>query len=72
MIAGTDIENRGNAGVTIKNVDKSTLPEEVRNSVGDKPVIQLVFTVDGEQKAWNNECTGDGIDTLHTDRGRVE
>jgi len=54
MIAGTDIENRGNAGVTIKNVDKSTLPEEVRNSVGDKPVIQLVFTVDGEQKAWNN------------------
>ncbi|ABZ82759.1 multidomain protein with s-layer homology region, hyr domain [Heliomicrobium modesticaldum Ice1] len=54
MLAGTGFENQGDAGLTIKNVDKSTLPEEVRNAVGDKPVIQLGLTVDGEQKAWNN------------------
>jgi hypothetical protein len=54
MLAGTGFENQGDAGLTIKNVDKSTLPEEVRNAVGNKPVIQLGLTVDGEQKAWNN------------------
>ncbi|NSW89294.1 MAG: cadherin-like beta sandwich domain-containing protein [Firmicutes bacterium] len=54
MLAGTGFENQGDVGLTIKNVDKSTLPEEVRNAVGDKPVIQLGLTVDGEQKAWNN------------------
>ncbi len=36
MLAGTGFENQGDAGLTIKNVDKSTLPEEVRNAVGDK------------------------------------
>ncbi|MCG9967463.1 cadherin-like beta sandwich domain-containing protein [Pelotomaculum terephthalicicum JT] len=54
MLAGTGFENQGDAGLTIKNVDKSALSEEVRNAIGDKPVIQLGLTVDGEQKTWNN------------------
>lgn len=54
MLAGTGFENHGYAGLIIKNADKSALPEEVRNVIGDKPVIQLGLTVDGEQKAWHN------------------
>ena len=42
------------AGITIGRGDKSALPEEVQEAIGDRPIIRLALTLDGEQVNWNN------------------
>ena len=42
------------AGINIATADKSNLPEDIRESIGNRPVLSLTFTLDGEQVEWNN------------------
>lgn len=41
-------------GINIGAVDKSTLSQEVLNTVGDKPIVSLNMTLDGKTTEWNN------------------
>lgn len=40
--------------ITIGQADKSVLPKEVREKLGDRPAIHLNMTVDGKFVQWNN------------------
>lgn len=40
--------------ITIATVDKSTLPEDVRDVIGNRPVLQINVTINGERITWNN------------------
>ncbi|HHV60840.1 MAG TPA: beta-xylosidase, partial [Clostridiaceae bacterium] len=42
------------AQINIGQGDKSSLPEEVRDKVGDRPLIQLNLLIDGKQTQWSN------------------
>lgn len=48
------VNNGGNAGISIGQGDKSNLPDEVKEALGDRPLIQLTLAVDGRQTDWNN------------------
>jgi|GEM_PF-992303 len=52
MLSGTGLT--GEAGVTIGTADTSSLPDDVKAAIGDRPVIQLTLTIDGEQTDWSN------------------
>jgi len=40
--------------ITISHVNKDTLPEKLREEIGDRPVIQLALYADDIQTDWNN------------------
>jgi uncharacterized repeat protein (TIGR02543 family) len=42
------------AGITIGQGDKSSLSDEVKTALGDRPLVQLTLTLDGVQTQWNN------------------
>ena len=42
------------AEIFISEGDKSGLPDDVKASIGDRPLIQLAVTLDGKQTEWNN------------------
>ncbi|HWR54970.1 MAG TPA: S-layer homology domain-containing protein, partial [Negativicutes bacterium] len=52
MLSGTGLT--GDAGLTIGTGDKSNLPDEVKEAIGDRPLIQLSLSVNGQQRDWNN------------------
>lgn len=43
--------------ITVGTVNKDTLPEDVRNAVGERPVIELTLNVGNRQIDWNNPDT---------------
>lgn len=51
-VAGTDGEK---AQITLGRGDSSNLPEDVRNAIGNRPLIQLTMSIDGRQVSWSNE-----------------
>ena len=53
MLSGMQDEGK-TSGITISQGEKSGLPDEVREAVGDRPLIQLSLEIDGEQISWNN------------------
>jgi hypothetical protein len=54
MLAGVADAEGNKAQIAIGRGDKSTLPEEVRESIGDRPLIQLTLSIDGRQTDWSN------------------
>jgi uncharacterized repeat protein (TIGR02543 family) len=54
MLAGMPGTEGKQAGITIAQGDKSSLPEDVQDAIGDRPLIQLTLTLDGAQTDWNN------------------
>jgi uncharacterized repeat protein (TIGR02543 family) len=54
MLTGTESVDGTKAQISIGEGDKSTLPEDVRAAVGDKPLIRLTLAIDGKQTDWNN------------------
>lgn len=42
------------AEITIGQGDMSTLPDEVKTMIGDRPFVKLTFKLDGVQTEWNN------------------
>jgi len=54
MLEGTEGANGKEIGITIGQGDKSQLPDNIKQALGDKPLVQLSMTVDGKQTEWNN------------------
>ena len=54
MLSGVPGAEGKKAEITIGIGDKSTLPDDVRADIGDKPLISLTLTLDGKQTDWNN------------------
>ena len=47
-------ELTGTAAITIGQGVKESLPAELKAAIGDRPLISLTLTIDGEQVDWNN------------------
>jgi uncharacterized repeat protein (TIGR02543 family) len=54
MLNGIENAEGSNAQITIGMGDKSNLPEEVEDSIGERPLVQLTLSIDGKQMNWNN------------------
>ncbi|HYE69482.1 MAG TPA: S-layer homology domain-containing protein, partial [Anaerovoracaceae bacterium] len=54
MLSGMLGASGKEAGIEIGGADKSKLPAEVREMIGDRPVVQLSLTLNGAQAEWNN------------------
>ncbi len=54
MLAGIAGADGKKAEITIGAGDTSALPDEVKAAIGDRPLIQLTLTMDGQQTDWNN------------------
>lgn len=49
----TKLEQTG-VQVSIAKADKTKLSEELQNKIGDRPIVELSFKVDGKAIAWSN------------------
>lgn len=54
MLTGLPEISGSKAQVSIGKGDKSALPEEVKAAIGDRPLIQLTLSIDGQQTNWSN------------------
>lgn len=54
MLSGMQGTSGKEAGIEIGEADKSKLTAEVRERIGDRPVVQLSLTLNGAQTDWNN------------------
>lgn len=54
MLTGAAGNSGSKAEITIGQGDKSVLPDKVKASIGDKPLISLTLSIDGKQTAWHN------------------
>ena len=54
MLEGTGLEDAGLIGISIGKGNKSSLPGEVKEAIGDRPLVQLTLTIDGKETEWNN------------------
>ena len=54
MLAGIAGAEGKKAEITIGQGDKSGLPEAAKSAIGNRPLIQLAVTLDGEAVEWNN------------------
>lgn len=54
MLSGvTDAEGK-KAEISIGQGDKSSLPGDIRAAIGERPLISMTLTLDGEKTEWNN------------------
>jgi uncharacterized repeat protein (TIGR02543 family) len=54
MLTGIEGINGDAAEISITRGDKNTLPKDVKDTIDDKPLIQLTLSVDSKQADWNN------------------
>jgi hypothetical protein len=54
MLTGSQGISGDKAEISIGRGDKSNLPEDVKDAVGDRPLIQLTLSIDGKQVDWSN------------------
>lgn len=54
MLTGVEGAAGQKAQIAIGTGDKENLPVDVRNQIGDRPLVQLTLSVDGRQASWNN------------------
>ncbi len=54
MLTGIPEISGSKAQVSIGKGDKSALPEDVKAAIGDRPLIQLALSIDGQQTNWSN------------------
>jgi len=66
MLAGMSETEGKTAGITIGYGDKSSLPEEVKEAIGNRPIIQLIQTLDGVQTEWNNPAAPVTVTIFYT------
>ena len=57
MLAGLSGISGSKAEITVGQGDKDSLPEDVKDAIGDRPLIQLTLSVDGSQTDWSNPGT---------------
>jgi len=49
MLTGVAGISGSKAEISIGQGDKSNLPKDVRDTIGDRPLIQLTLSIDGRQ-----------------------
>ncbi len=54
MLTGVSGISGNKAQISIGQGDKSTLPDDVKAAIGDKPLISLTLSIDGQQTNWSN------------------
>lgn len=54
MLTGTSVSDGDKAQITLSRGDKSKLPDEVKEAIGDRPLIQLTLSIDGNPVNWSN------------------
>ncbi|WP_342476827.1 S-layer homology domain-containing protein [Paenibacillus sp. FSL H7-0350] len=54
MLTGTPESSSKEVALEIGKGDKARLPAEVKEELGDRPIIQLSLKVDGKETAWSN------------------
>jgi len=54
MLTGVSGASGNKAEITIGQGDKASLPVDVKAAVGNRPLVQLTLSVDGERTDWNN------------------
>ena len=54
MLVGIEGLEGKTAGINIARADKSRLPADIRATVGDRPMLSLTLTLNGEQVDWSN------------------
>ncbi len=66
MLAGLPALQGERAQITIGRADKSALPGEVSDKIGDRPVIQLTLSIDETRVEWNNPNAPVTVSILYT------
>jgi len=66
MLTGITDADGDKAQITIGQGDKSSLPEDVQDAVGDRPLVQLTLSIDGRQTNWNNPNAPVTVSMLYT------
>lgn len=54
MLTGVADADGNKAQITIGQGDKSNLPKDVKDAIGDRPLIQLTLSIDGKRTDWSN------------------
>ena len=54
ILSGVERVEGKEVGITIGQGDKTLLPDAVREALGNRPLVQLTLTVDGQPTEWNN------------------
>jgi hypothetical protein len=54
MLTGTPGIAGSNAEIIIGQGNKENLPKDVKNAIGDRPLISLALTLDGRRTDWSN------------------
>lgn len=54
MLTSVSGANGSKAEITIGQGDKSTLPDKVKSAIGNRPLVQLMLSIDGKQTNWSN------------------
>jgi uncharacterized repeat protein (TIGR02543 family) len=54
MLTGIAVPEGDKAQIIISHGDKSNLPDDIRDAIGDRPLVQLTLAIDGNQTDWNN------------------
>ncbi len=54
MLTGVKGADGNMAQITIGKGDKSNLPEDIQTAIGNRPLIQLTLSIDGNQTDWSN------------------
>lgn len=54
MLSGINEINGTKTAISIGQGDKSLLSNDLKETIGDRPIVQLSLAVDGKQVAWNN------------------
>ena len=54
MLTGVAGADGNKAQITIGQGDKDNLPDDVKEAIGDRPLVQLTLSIDGKRTGWNN------------------
>lgn len=54
MLTGVAEVNGDEAQISIGQGDKGVLPDDVKDAIGDRPLVRLMLCIDGKQINWHN------------------
>lgn len=66
MLTGVAGAEGNKAVISVSQGDKSSLPEDAKTAIGDRPLIRLSVSIDGQQTEWNNPGAPVAISILYS------
>ena len=71
MFTGVSGISGSTAEISIGQGNTDNLPDNLKAAIGDRPLIQLALSIDGNQTDWSNPDVPDSLYTLYPDCGRA-